>query len=95
MYPSTSNAPTTPKPTPSTSGYIDPGFFGSVLTLELHNSRQLQCIPLWPGMRIGQLICHAMTSPPTRTYALTGHYNRCPTVCASPPPTTATAGRPI
>ena len=67
------------------AGYVDPGFFGSVLTLELHNSRQLHAIPLWPGMRIGQLVCHRMTSPPTRTYALTGHYNRCLTVCATPP----------
>ncbi|WP_409365151.1 dCTP deaminase domain-containing protein, partial [Escherichia coli] len=29
------------------AGYYDPGWHGSVLTLELHNSRQLHPVALW------------------------------------------------
>src|SRR5690606_27785812 len=39
--------------TPSTAGFIDPGFTGHV-TLELSNTATLP-ITLWPGMKIGQL----------------------------------------
>jgi dCTP deaminase len=55
------------------AGWIDPGFRGA-LTLELHNVRQLQSQPLWPGMRIGQLIVHYLASQPGRSYAETGRY---------------------
>lgn len=58
------------------AGYCDPGWHGSVLTLELHNSRQLHCIPLWPGKRIGQMVFHRLSMPPRRSYAETGRYNR-------------------
>lgn len=57
------------------AGYCDPGWNNSKLTLELHNSRQLQPVFLWPGMRIGQLVFHQMSTAPTRTYAKTGRYN--------------------
>jgi dCTP deaminase len=56
------------------AGYVDPGFRGS-LTLELHNSRQLHAIPMWPGMRIGQLVLHPLGSTPLRSYAETGRYH--------------------
>ena len=57
------------------AGYCDPGWHGSVLTLELHNSRQLHPVALWPGMKIGQMVFHAMASTPHRSYAVTGRYN--------------------
>lgn len=42
------------------AGYCDPGWHGSRLTLELHNSRQLHPVALWPGMKIGQMVFHQM-----------------------------------
>jgi dCTP deaminase len=57
------------------AGYCDPGWSGSVLTMELHNSRQLHPIPLWPGMKIGQMVFHTMAAAPLRSYAQTGRYN--------------------
>jgi dCTP deaminase len=57
------------------AGYCDPGWHGSVLTLELHNSRQLHPVALWPGMRIGQMVFHQMAGAPHRSYAVTGRYN--------------------
>ncbi len=65
------------------AGYCDPGWHGSVLTLELHNSRQLHRVPLWPGMKIGQMVFYAMASQPRRDYSVTGHYNNHSTVTAS------------
>lgn len=58
------------------AGYCDPGWHGSKLTLELHNSRRLHSIPIWHGMRIGQMVMHRMDQPPLRSYAETGRYNR-------------------
>ena len=57
------------------AGYCDPGWHGSKLTLELHNSRQLHPVPIWPGMKIGQMVFHWMSHTPTRSYAETGRYN--------------------
>jgi dCTP deaminase len=57
------------------AGYCDPGWHGSVLTLELHNSRQLHPVALWPGMKIGQMVFHRMSQLPQRSYAVTGRYN--------------------
>jgi dCTP deaminase len=65
------------------AGYCDPGWSGSVLTLELHNSRQLHPIALWPGMRIGQMVLHRMASTPERDYRETGRYCGDTTVQAS------------
>jgi len=44
----------------STAGFIDPGFEGS-LTYELHNMGKLP-LPLYPGIRIGQICFHRMES---------------------------------
>lgn len=55
------------------AGYMDPGYCGKP-TLELHNSRQLHSVGLWPGMRIGQLVLHRMSQPPLRDYSMTGRY---------------------
>ena len=62
------------------AGYIDPGFWDSVLTLELKNARQYRPIPLWPGMRIGQVIWSKMQTVPKKTYRETGRYNNDSTV---------------
>lgn len=62
------------------AGYCDPGWHGSRLTMELHNSRQLHPVALWPGMKIGQMVFHRMSSKPLRSYAETGRYNNHATV---------------
>jgi len=64
------------------AGYLDPGFHG-VITLELHNSRQLHAVPIWPGMKIGQLVFSQMLAPPERSYAMTGRYQGDTTVMES------------
>jgi dCTP deaminase len=64
------------------AGYLDPGFHG-VVTLELVNSRQLHRIPIWPGMKIGQLVFNKMMGPPERSYAVTGRYHGDTTVQGS------------
>ena len=57
------------------AGYLDPGWTGSKLTLELHNIRRLHPIKLWPGLKIGQVVFHLLTEHPTQSYLDTGHYN--------------------
>lgn len=54
--------------------WLDPGWSGSVLTLELRNNRQLHWLPLWPGMKIGQIVFHPCAAP-RRSYRVTGRYN--------------------
>jgi deoxycytidine triphosphate deaminase len=46
-----------------------------VLTLELKNVRQLHAVPIWPGMRIGQLKFQQMDALPRHSYEETGRYN--------------------
>ena len=65
------------------AGYCDPGWSGSVLTMELHCSRQLHPVRLWPGMKIGQMVFHQMAAAPERDYSVTGRYNNDPTVMES------------
>jgi dCTP deaminase len=57
------------------AGWCDPGWHGSSLTLELQNVRQLQAVPIWPGMRVGQMVFHSMSDPPERSYREVGRYN--------------------
>lgn len=57
------------------AGWIDPGWHGSRLTLELKNERRHCPIKLWPGLKIGQLVFHVMNNTPQHSYAETGHYN--------------------
>ena len=57
------------------AGWIDPGYHGSRLTLELKNERRHCPIKLWPGLKIGQMVFHVMNSTPQHSYAETGHYN--------------------
>ena len=65
------------------AGYCDPGWSGSRLTMELHNSRQLHPVPIWPGMKIGQMVFHHLASAPLRSYLETGRYNDQPHVQSS------------
>ena len=65
------------------SAFIDPGFHGSRLTLELHNIRQVHPIPLYPGMLIGQIVFHRMFATPLVSYKKKGHYNMNETVMPS------------
>ena len=58
------------------AAWCDPGWHGSVLTLELRNNRQLWDVPIWPGMKIGQIIFHRLDAVPLRCYAQTGRYNQ-------------------
>ena len=63
--------------------WLDPGWHGSVLTMELRNNRQLWPQLLWPGMKIGQIVFHLMAERPINSYAVTGRYNGDTTVHAS------------
>ncbi len=55
------------------AGWIDPGYRGR-LTLEIKNIRRYHAIPLYMGMRIGQIVFHHMSQVPVKSYAETGHY---------------------
>jgi dCTP deaminase len=66
-----------------TAGFCDPGWNGSVLTMELHNVSQLHAYPLWPSKRIGQMVFQLMAAPPQRSYRETGRYNGDTTVQGS------------
>ena len=55
------------------AGYIDPGYQGR-LTLELQNARSMHAVPLWPGMRIAQIVFHKMSMLPGKSYSVTGRY---------------------
>jgi dCTP deaminase len=55
------------------AGYIDPGYRGR-LTLELQNARSMHPVPLWPGMRIAQIVFHKLSMLPAKDYSMTGRY---------------------
>lgn len=57
------------------AAYCDPGFIGRV-TLEIHNCTRYAPLPLYKGLRIGQLRFAIMESSPERTYAETGRYHK-------------------
>lgn len=65
------------------AGYADPGWHGSALTLELKNARQLQPLPIYPGLKIGQMVFWRMSQRPAISYAITGSYNQDRLVTAS------------
>lgn len=65
------------------AGYADPGWHGSALTLELKNARQLQPLPVYPGLKIGQMVFFRMSTKPALSYAAVGHYNNDKLVSAS------------
>ena len=55
------------------AGWIDPGYRGR-LTLEIKNIRKYHELPLYQGMRIGQIVFHHMSQVPVKSYAETRHY---------------------
>lgn len=55
------------------AGYVDPGYRGR-LTLELQNARCMHPVPIWPGMRIAQLVFHKLSMLPSKDYSMTGRY---------------------
>jgi len=65
------------------AGWCDPGWHGSRLTLELKNVRLHHPLPLYPGLKIGQMVFHTMSSVPLNSYAKVGHYNNHSTVMSS------------
>lgn len=56
------------------AGFVDPGFHG-VLTMELKNAHPFEELPLYPGLRMGQLTFYELAATPKRSYAETGRYN--------------------
>ena len=64
------------------AGYCDPGWNGSKLTMEIRNATQRHVLPLYPGLKIGQMVFMEAV-PPERSYAEVGHYNHDEGVSAS------------
>lgn len=62
--------------------WIDPGFNKSKLTLELVNHRQRAKLPIYPGLKIGQIVFHRCAKP-RKSYRTTGRYNGHSTVHGS------------
>jgi dCTP deaminase len=65
------------------AGFCDPGWNGSKLTKELTSLRRWRPLPIYPGMRLGQLIFHKLSSVPDADYSQTGRYNGDGTVAVS------------
>ena len=58
------------------AGYADPGWHGSVLTLELHNTLQYHQLRITAGLKIGQIVFYrGLPVPHDRSYAVRGQYN--------------------
>jgi dCTP deaminase len=64
------------------AGFADPGWHGSKLTMEIINM-DLAPLPLYPGLKMGQLIFSLTLGTPTKNYAQTGRYNGDKTVMES------------
>lgn len=67
------------------AGFADPGWHGSVLTLELINHLRYHTLVLEPGMKIGQMVFWRGSSPVPfeRSYAARGQYNKLGSVAQS------------
>lgn len=65
------------------AGFIDPGFYGSSITLEVTNECRYTPRPIYPGLIIGQVVFYSCLAIPERSYRVTGRYNNCPKVTAS------------
>lgn len=58
------------------AGWCDPGWSGSVLTLELKNMTRHHWLRIRPGMRIGQMVFFRHAEVPLeRSYTARGRYN--------------------
>jgi dCTP deaminase len=56
------------------AGYADPGWHGSRLTIELLNFNT-DPMPLYPGLKMGQMAFDLTFGLPSSDYAVTGRYN--------------------
>jgi len=57
--------------------WVDPGWFG-ILTMEISNVTRYQKLPIYPGLRFGQLIYHQLDQVCEKPY--TGNYNNATSV---------------
>ena len=59
------------------AGWCDPGWHGSVLTMEFKNTSQFHTLRLRPGMPIGQMVFFQLSEPVPHdlSYATKGRYN--------------------
>lgn len=64
------------------AGFVDPGYSGR-LTLELKNMLRHNTLPLYPGLKIGQLVFHRTCGIPLESYNKTGRYQGDMKVAAS------------
>ena len=64
------------------AGFGDPGWLDSTYTLELKNENRSCMLPIYPGLRIGQVLFFE-TLRVERSYTQTGHYNNQSTPQAS------------
>ena len=56
--------------------WCDPGWHGSVLTLELTNALKMHSLRFRPGLKIGQMVFHrGKPVPEHASYAVKGQYN--------------------
>lgn len=55
--------------------WLEPEWTDSVLTLELKNNCRYHRLPLFPEMRLGQVIFHEVKPPLKKKYSTLGHYN--------------------
>ena len=56
------------------AGFCDPGWHGSKLTMEIINM-DLAPLPIYPGLKMGQLVFSLTLAPPDQDYSVRGRYN--------------------
>jgi dCTP deaminase len=56
------------------AGFCDPGWSHSKLTMELTND-DLAPLPIYPGLKMGQLVFSLTLAPPDQDYSVRGRYN--------------------
>lgn len=66
----------------SLAGFCDPGWAGC-LTMELKNIHPYKRLPLYPGLKIGQLIFFKLSNYPQKSYPMVGRYHNDSTVVGS------------
>lgn len=57
------------------AGFIDPDWQNSRLTMELKNIHPYKRLPLYPQLRIGQIVFMMLSEYPNLKYSEIGHYN--------------------
>ena len=66
----------------SNAGYIDPGWRG-IITMELRNNSRYTTLPLYPEMRVAQLVLHTLVRAAKNPY--TGKYQHAKSVESAKP----------